>query len=156
MQLNLPALPVTVVEGDQPRLQAQLDVLVDEGVLSRETTVSMERILTQNGWTTRQSAAHHYDRPLMIRQSPVRFGTAHLLHTGEIWVHNSAENATEAEVHFQWFANDLAEWVWAPAFDQDARLERLKASADVPLSGVATLVWRDQRWQLSHLETYSN
>lgn len=156
MQLNLPTLPVTLVEGDQPRLQSQLDVLVEEGVLSRQTTLSTERSLTEYGVSTRQTAAHHYDRPLMIRNSPVRFGRAHLLNTGEIWIDSSAELATEAEVHFQWFADDLAEWVWAPAFDQDARLEQLKASADQPMSGVATLVWRDQRWQLSQLNTYPN
>lgn len=156
MQLNLPAWPVALVEGDQPRLQAQLDVLVEEGVLSRETTVSTERILTEDGWSTRQTAVHHYDRPLMIRNSPVRFGRAQLLNTGEIWLHDSANADTEAEVHFQWFADDLAEWVWAPAFDKDARLQRLKASGQQPLSGIATLVWREQRWQLTRLNTYPN
>ncbi|PTY36922.1 hypothetical protein BGP77_06455 [Saccharospirillum sp. MSK14-1] len=156
MQFNLPSLPTTLVDGEHDRLIAQMNVLVAEGLLDRQPMIATDRQLTVNGLNTRRVGAHRYDRPLMIRQSPVRFGHAHLAQTGEIWVTSSATQATQVEVHFQWVADQLAEWLWAPAFDQEPRLARLKASANQPLVGVATLVWKDQQWQLAELNPYAD
>lgn len=156
MQFNMPVLPTTLVDGEQDRLIAQLDVLVDEGLLDRQAMIATDKVLTPDGLMTRNIAAHRYDRPLMIQQTPIRFGHAQLARTGEIRVTSSATEATQAEVHFQWYADQLAEWLWAPAFDQELRLDRLKTSPEQPLFGVATLVWQDQQWQLSQLEPYAD
>ena len=156
MQLNVPSLPTTLVDGEHDRLIAQMNVLVAEGLMDRQPMIATERALTNNGLLTRRIGAHRYDRPLMIRQAPVRFGHAHLVRTGEIWVTPSATQATQAEIHFQWYADQLAEWLWAPAFDQEQRLNRLKGSVNQPLNGVATLVWQDQQWQLTDLNPYAD
>lgn len=154
MQLEMPTLPTTLVDGEHERLRAQLDVLVAEGLLDRQPIITTERSLTADGLVTRRLGGYRYDRPLMIRQTPLRFGRADLIRTGEIWIKPAASEATQAEVHFHWHADQLAEWLWAPAFDQEARLDRLKNSLEQPLSGIATLVWQDQQWQLSRLEPY--
>lgn len=156
MDLTLPSLPTTVVDDDQSRLSAQLKVLAEEGLLSRQPILTTERTLTADGWVTTQQGAWQYDRPLMIRNSPVRFGRAQLQRTGEIWVQTALDQPTQVEVHFQWTADHLAEWLWAPAFDQESRLNRLKASASEPIRGTATLIWQNQRWQLAELKPYSN
>lgn len=156
MQFNMPSLPALLVDGEHDRLIAQMNVLVAEGLMDRQPMIATERALTTDGLLTRRIGAHRYDRPLMIRQAPVRFGHAELIGTGEIWVTASATDATRAEIHFQWVADQLAEWLWAPAFEQEPRLERLKASVNQPLNGVATLVWQDQQWQLAQLEPYAD
>lgn len=156
MQFNMPALPTTLVDGEHDRLIAQMDILVAEGLMDRQPMIATERALTTDGLLTRRIGAHRYDRPLMIRQAPVRFGHAQLARTGEISVTPSATQATQAEIHFQWYADQLAEWLWAPAFDQEPRLERLKTSVNQPLNGVATLVWQGQQWQLTKLEPYAD
>jgi len=156
MQFKLPSLPATLVDGEHDRLINQLNVLVAEGLIERQPMIATEQALTTDGLLTRRIGAHRYDRPLMIRQTPVRFGHAQLMRTGEIWVTPSATQLTRVEIHFQWIADQLAEWLWAPAFDQEPRLDRLKASVNQPINGVATLVWQDQQWQLNELNPYAD
>ena len=155
MRLNLPNLPVSLMEGADDRLIDQLDVLVEEGLVWREPMIATERILSSQGLTTRQAAGYRYDRPLMLRNAPLPFGRAKLERTGEIWLLPQEDEATRAEVHFLWSAEQLAEWLWAPAFDRESRVERLKSSTRQPLSGVATLVWDGQNWQLAELMPYA-
>lgn len=154
MRLDLPALPLTLVAGEDEALADRLDVLVAERILQREEVVTIRREASANGWVTRRVLSHRYWRPLPL--APVAFGSARLVGVDEVWMQPRAGRDTRVQVRYRWRADALAEWVWAMAFDGETRLERLKASPADPLAGRATLTWRDGRWVLSDLRPFAS
>jgi len=61
-----------------------------------------------------------------------------------------------ATISFNWSANVLAEWVWAPVFNADKRLNQIKNSPQEPIVGSAQLEWQvqEQRWDLVSLQPF--
>ncbi|GGX64439.1 hypothetical protein [Saccharospirillum salsuginis] len=155
MTLNLPELPLTLMEGQTPELKHQLDVLVAESLLQRDDVVALQRELTANGWVQRNTAGVRYYRDLDRIGQPVRFGNARLNRVGEVMTDPQPDGRTIARIRFSWQAIQLDEWVWAPAFDGDARLNRIKTSLDNPVEGTATLEWQQDQWVLTSLRPFT-
>lgn len=156
MTINLPELPLTLMEGQTPELKRQLDVLVAESLLRQDEVVAVQRELTANGWVQRNTAGVRYYRQMDRIDQPIRFGEAQLNRIGEIMTDPQPDGRTIAHIRFSWQAIRLDEWVWAPAFDGDARLNRIKTSLDNPVEGTATLEWQLDQWVLTSLTPFSN
>lgn len=156
MRLRLPDLPLALLEGESPELRRQLNVLVSEKLIERDAVVADQRELTSNGWVQRTVSGFRYFRSPSERSDPIYYGSAELLRVGEVSVDPTPEGRTRAVVHFEWRAEQLDEWVWAPAFDDDPRLTRVKASRQEPIPATATLQWREQQWVLSSMTLFGN
>ncbi len=155
MVLNLPPLPLTVLDGHSATLKQQLDVLVDEGVLVSERVVAQEREFTANGWVQRNTSGVRYYPTSDQDGDPVEYGEAELVRIGEVLTDPQRDGSTEVHIYFNWRARQLAEWVWAPAFNEDPRLNRIKASHDLPIRGVAVLEWQTDHWALISLQAFN-
>lgn len=155
MALNLPDLPLTVLDGEHPTLSRQLDVLVAEGMLNRESVVAYQRELTANGWVQRNTSGQRYESSPETIDQPVMFGHSRLTRVGEVMIDPQSDGQTSARIHFSWQATELAEWVWASAFDQDDRLNRIKASLNEPIQGEAILQWQSNQWVLEGLRAFA-
>lgn len=156
MRLRLPDLPLILMEGESPDLRHQLDVLVSEGLMERDAVVGEQRELTPNGWVQRTVSGYRYFRRLSEHKEPIYYGSAELFRVGEIIVEPKPEGRTQAVVHFQWRAEQLDEWVWAPAFDEVPKLVRVKESPQKPISATVVLQWRQQQWVLSSMSLFGS
>lgn len=156
LTVSVPDLPYVILDTEPQRLRQQLDVLVAEGLLQREAVVAEQRELTTQGWVTRNTAGVQYLPVAGVLQPTIRYGEAELLRLGEITLDPQAEGDTQARISFTWQVDNLAEWVWAPVFDNDARLNRIKASTETPIPGSAELVWDPvaQGWILNELDAF--
>lgn len=158
LTISVPELPFVILDNEPQALRRQLDVLVDEGLLERESIVAEQRELSAQGWVTRNTAGVQYLPVAGVLRPTIRYGEAELVRLGEIALDPQPEGDTRARIHFSWQVEDLAEWVWAPVFDRDTGLSRIKASEQTPIAGLASLRWdtRQQRWMLVNLEPFSN
>ena len=156
LTVSVPDLPHVVLDTDSQRLRRQLDVLVAEGLLQREAVVAEQRELTPQGWVTRTTAGVQYLPVAGVLQPSIRYGEAELLRLGEITLDPQPEGDTQARISFTWRVANLAEWVWAPVFDNDVRLNRIKASRQTPIPGSVELVWDPevQGWTINELEAF--
>lgn len=153
LTISVPDLPYVILDTEPQALRRQLDVLVDEGLLEREAVVAEQRELTPQGWVTRSTAGVQYLSVPGVLQPTIRYGEAELTRLGEITLDPQPDGGTRAIISFGWQVENLAEWVWAPVFDDDARLNQIKASQQTPIPGSVVLVWdpQEQRWELSEL-----
>lgn len=156
LTVSVPDLPFVILDTEPQRLRQQLDVLVAEGLLQREAVVAEQRELTTQGWVTRNTAGVQYLPVAGVLHPTIRYGEAELLRLGEITLDPQPGGDTQARISFTWQVDNLAEWVWAPVFDSDARLTRIKASAETPIPGSAELVWDPlaQGWTLNELVAF--
>lgn len=156
LTISVPDLPYVVLDTEPQRLRRQLDVLVAEGLLQREAVVAEQRELTSQGWVTRNTAGVQYLPVAGVLRPTIRYGVAELLRVGEITLDPQPGGDTQARISFTWQVDNLAEWVWAPVFDDDARLSRIKASQQTPIPGAAELEWDSavQSWKLTELEAF--
>lgn len=155
MALNLPQMPLTVLDNHSATLKQQLDVLVAEGLLSSERVLAQERELTANGWVQRNTSGVRYYQASEQSGEAVQYGKAELIRVGEVLTDPQGDGSTEVHIYFNWRARQLAEWVWAPAFNEDPRLNRIKASYDLPIRGVAVLEWQSDHWALVSLQAFN-
>lgn len=153
-RLTLPELPLTLMDNEAPLLRNQLDVLVAEGLLQREKVLSETRDLTPLGWVMRATSGERYFRSPEKQGDTISFGEPDLNRIGEVRLNPQSDGATTALVFFTWSVDALAEWVWAPAFDTDPRLNRIKSSRQTPIAGRAELEWRREQWQLTSLQLF--
>ncbi|MEX2365832.1 MAG: hypothetical protein WD601_04460 [Pseudohongiellaceae bacterium] len=156
LTVSVPDLPHVILDTEPQALRRQLDVLVDEGLLEREAVVAEQRELTAQGWVTRNTSGVQYLPVPGVLQPAIRYGEAKLLRLGEITLDPQPNGATQAQISFNWQVDNLAEWVWAPVFDRDAGLNRIKASQQAPIRGSATLVWDPlgKAWRLTELKPF--
>lgn len=154
MGLSLPQLPLTILDNQSAILRQKLDVLVAEGLLLAERIVVEQRALTANGWVQRNTAGVRYYQASEPANDPIYYGEAELVRVGELVTDVQPDGFTEVRVYFSWRASELAEWVWAPAFNEDPRLDRIKASHENPIRGVAYLEWRGDHWGLTALQAF--
>lgn len=156
LTVSVPELPYVILDTEPQALRRQLDVLVDEGLLEREAVVAEQRELTAQGWVLRTTAGVQYLPVAGVLEPTSRYGEAELVRLGEITLDPKSEGDTEAVISFNWQVKNLAEWVWAPVFDGDLRLNRIKASQQTSIPGSAILKWNplEQRWELSGLEPF--
>lgn len=156
LTVSVPDLPYVILDTEPQALRRQLDVLVDEGLLEREAVVAEQRELTAQGWVTRNTAGVQYLPVAGVLQPTIRYGEARLLRLGEITLDPQPDGKTQARINFNWQVDDLREWVWAPVFDRDARLNRIKASEETSIPGSATLAWdtQEQAWRLTELKPF--
>ena len=156
LTVSVPDLPYVILDTNPQGLRQQLDVLVAEGLLQREAVVAEQRELTTQGWVTRNTAGVQYLPVAGVLQPTIRYGESELLRLGEITLDPQPGGDTQARISFTWQVDNLAEWVWAPVFDNDARLNRIKASTETPIPGSAELVWDpvEQGWILNELHAF--
>ncbi len=156
LTVSVPDLPFVILNTEPQALRRQLDILVDEGLLEREAVVAEQRELTAQGWVTRNTAGVQYLPVAGVFQPTIRYGEATLLRLGEITLDPQPDGETQARISFNWQVNNLTEWVWAPVFDRDVRLNRIKASEETPIPGSATLAWdpQEQAWRLTELKPF--
>lgn len=153
LTISVPDLPYVILDTEPQALRRQLDVLVDEGLLEREAVVAEQRELTAQGWVSRTTAGVQYLPVPGVLEPTIRYGDAKLTRLGEITLDPQPDGDTRAIISFGWQVENLAEWVWAPVFDGNARLNQIKASQQTPIPGSAILMWdpQEQRWELSEL-----
>ncbi|WP_028669650.1 hypothetical protein [Saccharospirillum impatiens] len=157
LTVRVPELPYVILDTESQAFRRQLDVLVDEGMLEREAVVAEQRELTSQGWVTRNTAGVQYLPVTGQLQPTIRYGDAVLLRLGEITLDPQTGGDTQARISFSWQVDDLKEWVWAPVFDGDDRLNQIKASQESPIPGSANLVWdpQGQIWRLNGLVPFA-
>lgn len=153
-RLTLPELPLTLLDNEAPRLSSQLDVLVAEGLVRSDPVLGETRTLTPVGWVMRATSGQRYFLPPGKSGDAIHFGQADLNRVGEVRLDHQPDGETVAVIFFTWEVKALEEWVWAPAFDGDRRLSRIKSSQQNPISGRAELVWRQNRWQLKSVNLF--
>jgi hypothetical protein len=156
LAISVPTLPHVILDTEPQQLKRQLDVLVDEGLLDRESVVAEQRELTSQGWVTRTTAGARYRSTPGVLSPQVYYGSARLVRLGEVTLDPQSDGATVATISFNWSANVLAEWVWAPVFNADKRLNQIKNSPQEPIVGSAQLEWQvqEQRWDLVSLQPF--
>jgi hypothetical protein len=156
LAISVPTLPHVILDTEPQQLKRQLDVLVDEGLLDRESVVAEQRELTSQGWVTRTTAGVRYRSTPGVLSPQVYYGSARLVRLGEVTLDPQSDGATVATISFNWSANVLAEWVWAPVFNADKRLNQIKNSPQEPIFGSAQLEWQvqEQRWDLVSLQPF--
>jgi hypothetical protein len=156
LTVRVPQLPHVVLNTEPQSLRRQLDVLVAEGLIERESVVAEQRELTSTGWVTRTTSGVQYLPGPGGLTPDIRYGSANLTRLGEISLDPQEDGQTEARISFEWQVDNLAEWVWAPVFDNDERLNLIKGSQQTPISASAQLEWNpdQQRWILVELQPF--
>jgi hypothetical protein len=156
LTVRVPQLPHVVLNTEPQSLRRQLDVLVAEDLIESESIVAEQRELTSSGWVTRTTSGVQYLPGPGGMMPDIRYGNASLVRLGEISLDPQDDGRTEARISFEWQVDDLAEWVWAPVFDSDERLNLIKASQQAPISASANLEWNpeEQRWLLVDLQPF--
>lgn len=160
--LNLPDLPLTLLDHESPMLKQQLDVLVAEGILERDSIVGESYRMGAAGSVLRTTSGARYyrqfgeesERQFGEESESVQFGEAVLERIGEVRLEARSEGNTQGIIHFQWKVVELKEWVWAPAYDNEPRLSRIKSSRQDPIPGKAVVEWQQDQWRLVAMELF--
>lgn len=148
MRVNLPELPLTLMDSESPLVKKQMDILVEEGLLQKDSLVGEMREPGPGGWVVRTASGTRYSRSPDKQNEAIAFGDAVLTRIGEVRLYPQVDGNTQAEVFFEWRAEHLDEWVWAPAFNREPYLNRIKSSPQNPIKGKARLAWQESQWVL--------
>jgi hypothetical protein len=62
---------------------------------------------------------------------------------------HSDDDDVRYKVSFQWRAQNLAPWIWAPSLENNSDIAKVKRSETNPSHGEATMIWQVDRWILS-------
>lgn len=156
MHVNLPELPLTLMDGESPLVRKQMDILAEEGLLQRDNLIGETREPGTGGWVLRTIAGTRYYRAPDKQDEAIVFGDAVLTRIGEVKLDPRVGGDTQAEVFFEWRAAHLREWVWAPAFNREPYLNRIKSSRQHPIKGKARLAWQESQWVLVSIQLALN
>jgi hypothetical protein len=143
--INPDIFPLDQQESAQS--ETLFNVLVEEGVLLRSRSaenVSNESVVMRRMFHYRVNpdASHGAFVLGYVEVQAITFFKAIPGHQPE-----------QYKVSFQWHFVHPAEWLWAPAFADNSRIQVLLDSINHPHIADAVFVWQDGHWQVSHISS---
>ena len=141
--------PLTMARDDGSQQAQLLQVLLDEGVVTRRAAVEQRK---REGGGSRIEAIWHYrlsqtaDWRLLPHGRELVYGRPAIKQVISVSPAYWVDDAWYAEVIVEWYVADLAEWAKHPRFRQLRLFRRSYESFDKPFTRAVNLQFTEQGW----------